>query len=83
MENEMNTDRCPKCGKFVENNADGFYDTDEPGKSPDDGANIVVFCDADCAHEFHKEARLRPFNLGTNRTYVPTHGMIWITPPLN
>lgn len=40
-------DRCPTCGKFLELDPDGFYDTEPGGR---DGFDYLVpYCNADCA----------------------------------
>ena len=37
--------KCPNCGKFVEHDADGFYDKPYPY---DPAANVVQYCDEKC-----------------------------------
>jgi len=44
--------RCPNCGRFVEVDADGFYDTEERGADPE-CTPVACFCDERCADVFH------------------------------
>jgi len=46
-------DRCPQCGKFVETDPIGYYDSDSPDVSLDDGARVTIFCRRRCAEKFH------------------------------
>jgi hypothetical protein len=52
--------RCPKCGKFVPADADGFYDWDTKGSDEFSGAYVVAFCNKQCADKFHGRKPLRP-----------------------
>jgi len=45
-------DRCPNCGRFVEDEADGFYDRED---WDDDASLVSVFCDEPCADRFHEK----------------------------
>jgi len=42
-------DRCPNCGRFVEDEADGFYAKLDP---LDDMAPVVPFCDEPCVDAY-------------------------------
>lgn len=44
--------RCPNCGRFVEFDADGYYDTAERGADPET-TRVACFCNEACACEFH------------------------------
>jgi hypothetical protein len=46
----MHEERCPYCGRFVENDAVGFYDRLEPDN---DGSLVACFCDERCAERYH------------------------------
>jgi len=48
------TDKCPKCGRFVENEADGFYGTLDPDT---EFSEIRVFCDETCYDKFAASER--------------------------
>jgi hypothetical protein len=47
--------RCPCCGRFIQYDADGFYDTAERGANPDT-SHVACFCDEACADKFHGRA---------------------------
>lgn len=66
-EREYHDTRCPCCGKFVEKDADGFYDRLDPS---DDQSYIAAFCSEDHAKKYHRRMKLRDraFDLGV----VPT-----------
>jgi hypothetical protein len=44
--------RCPFCGRFVDANADGYYDTAERGADPE-FTYVAAFCDESHAAKFH------------------------------
>ena len=44
--------RCPNCGRFVEIDANGYYDTAERGADPE-FTPVACFCDETCACKFH------------------------------
>jgi len=49
----MNTPtRCPNCGRFVEYDADGFYDRLQ---RESDSSLIAQFCSEFCADRFHEK----------------------------
>lgn len=45
-----NRNRCPNCGKFIQDDPDGFFAPLIPG---DDMNPIVPFCDSECLDAFY------------------------------
>ena len=41
-----NKERCPTCGRYMEQDADGFYDREEP---ENDSSLVLQYCDETCA----------------------------------
>ena len=52
MTSEYIRSRCPNCGRFVEFDANGYYDTAERGADPE-FTPVACFCDETCACKFH------------------------------
>ena len=52
MTSEYIRSRCPNCGRFVEFDANGYYDTAERGADPK-FTSVACFCDETCACKFH------------------------------
>ncbi len=46
------TDKCPNCGRFVENDADGFYTREYPDS---ESSYTVVCCNEYCANEYERK----------------------------
>lgn len=42
--------RCPECGRFIENDADGYYDQAFAGEET---GTVACFCNKKCADKFH------------------------------
>lgn len=57
-------DRCPNCGRFVPDEADGFYDREWPYH---DGATTLVFCDETCADQQRAKDRHEQGDAETER----------------
>jgi len=49
----MENYHCPKCHKYVSPD-DGYYDSDTPEVSLEDGEYVACFCNKSCANKFHK-----------------------------
>ena len=55
MYHDFRRSRCPNCGRFVEFDANGYYDTGERGADPK-FTSVACFCDETCACKFHNGA---------------------------
>jgi len=49
---DRHDERCPNCGRFVERNADGFYDRLD---RDNECSEVREFCNESCANEHHKK----------------------------
>lgn len=58
MSYERHSSRCPYCARFVEVDADGFYDTAERGANPE-FCHVAQFCNEQCADKFHGRKALK------------------------
>lgn len=47
---DKHDERCPFCGRFIKQNADGYYDRED---RTDELSQVVCFCVKDCADKFH------------------------------
>lgn len=48
--NTKHDERCPNCGRFVEHDADGFYDR---LVREDESSFVECFCNRSCADAYH------------------------------
>lgn len=55
METERN--RCPNCGRYLEDDPKGFYDLLDPAN---DMAPVVPFCDESCCDAYHAKQAAPP-----------------------
>lgn len=47
---EKYDERCPFCGRYIERDADGWYDCEDRN---DDDSPVHCFCTEECADKFH------------------------------
>lgn len=55
MSAQPSNDQCPSCGRFMEEDADGFYDWE---RQNDQYSPLLQFCTEDCADSFHAKAKM-------------------------
>ena len=73
-------ERCPNCGRFIEADADGFYDREWPYH---DGAHVVCYCDEECCDKKRAKDQLVEKLTRNEKQYLSRRACGWCDAPLH